>query len=87
MPAGALERGRFQGQDLDHPGRAHEDATALALTWSIFLVSQHRETEQRILNEIELHAGGRPIGADVAGNLAFTRQVIQEAMRLYPPVY
>lgn len=65
---------------------AGHETTALSLAWSIFLVSQHRETERRIQEEIAIHAGDGPIDCAIAQNLTFTRQVVQEAMRLYPPV-
>jgi len=64
---------------------AGHETTALALTWSLFLVSQHPDTEARILAEVTAHAGDLEIDAAVAEKLTFTRQVVQEAMRLYPP--
>jgi cytochrome P450 len=65
---------------------AGHETTALALAWSVYLVSQHEETEARILAEVAACAGDAPIDADIAQKLTFTRQVVEEAMRLYPPV-
>lgn len=66
-------------------GAGHE-TTALALTWTLYLISQHKQTEQRLLDEIRAVAGDAPIGAEHIEALAFTKQVVQESMRLFPPV-
>lgn len=66
-------------------GAGHE-TTALALTWALYLVGRHPPTEARLLAEIEAVAGADSITAAHVEKLAFTRQVVLEAMRLYPPV-
>jgi cytochrome P450 len=66
-------------------GAGHE-TTALALTWTFFLLSSHPEIEMKILAEIEQVTGGAELQADQVGSLIYTRQVIQESMRVYPPV-
>ncbi len=66
-------------------GAGHE-TTALALTWTFFLLSRHPEIEQRVLAEIAEVTGGAPLEADKVASLTYTRQVIQESMRVYPPV-
>lgn len=65
---------------------AGHETTALALTWSLYLVGRHAGTERRILAEVEEVAGNAAITADHVAGLVFTRQVVLEAMRLYPPV-
>lgn len=65
---------------------AGHETTALALTWSLYLVSQHAETEARLVTEIDRVAGGAAIGPEHIESLQFTRQVVQEAIRLFPPV-
>ena len=64
---------------------AGHETTALALTWTFYLLSLHPAAEQRILAEIENVTGGEPVTAEHVPRLSFTGQVIQEAMRLYPP--
>lgn len=64
---------------------AHE-TTALALTWALYLISQHPPTEERLLAEVRSVAGDNPIGAEHVERMSFTRQVVQETMRLFPPV-
>lgn len=66
-------------------GAGHE-TTALALTWALYLIHQHPSTEARLRAEIAEVCGDAPPRPDQADRLVFARQVIEEAMRLYPPV-
>jgi cytochrome P450 len=66
-------------------GAGHE-TTALALTWTFFLLSRHPEIEALVLAEIAAVTGGALLEAAQVAELTYTRQVIQEAMRVYPPV-
>jgi len=64
---------------------AGHDTTALALTYTFYLLSQHPEVEAKLHDELQRVLGGRaPIHDDLA-NLPYTRMVIEESMRLYPP--
>lgn len=63
---------------------AGQDTSAIALTWSVYLAFEHAPTLARIREEIARVAGDAPIAEAHAPELKFTRQVIQEAMRLYP---
>ena len=64
-------------------GAGHE-TTANALIWSLFLLSMSEEWRQRLAAEAEAVLPG-PV-EDYAERLVETRAVIEEAMRLYPPV-
>jgi cytochrome P450 len=67
-------------------GAGHE-TTAVALTWTWYLLSQHREIEEQVRDEVCGLLDGRvPTVADLP-RLALTRRVIEEALRLFPPVY
>ena len=66
-------------------GAGHE-TTALALTWTFFLLSSHKDIEARVLEEIQAVTGGAPLEASQVADLTYTKQVIQESMRVYPPV-
>jgi cytochrome P450 len=59
---------------------------AVALTWAFYLLSGHPEVEQRVKSEIAEVTQGKPLCAEHVGSLGYTKQVIQETMRLYPPV-
>lgn len=63
------------------------ETTALTLTWSWYLLSQHPQAEQKLVQEWASVLGGRTPGADDLTALPYTSAVINEAMRLYPPVY
>lgn len=64
-------------------GAGHE-TTANALTWTLFLLSTFPEADARLAAEVG-RVSGTP-GADELGQLSETRMILEEAMRLYPPV-
>ncbi|MFT8246237.1 cytochrome P450 [Roseomonas sp. BN140053] len=64
---------------------AGHETTALALAWSFYLLALHPAVEARVLAEIAAVTGGGPLRPDHVPALTYVRQVIQEAMRLYPP--
>lgn len=64
---------------------AGHETTALALAWTLYLLSLHPEVEARLLAEIETVEGPHGLPAGAVGELAYCRQVIEESMRLYPP--
>lgn len=67
---------------------AGHETTANALAWTWYLLGQHRDVEERVLREIdELSAGGRALGFDDVPRLPYTRRVLMESMRLFPPAW
>lgn len=64
-------------------GAGHE-TTANTLTWALFLLSQSEEWRARLAREADAVLDG-PVET-YAESLVETRAVIEEAMRLYPPV-
>jgi cytochrome P450 len=66
---------------------AGHETTATALSWIWYLLSQHPEVEAKLHAELDEVLGGRtPAMSDLA-NLNYTGMVVDEAMRLYPPVW
>jgi cytochrome P450 len=64
---------------------AGHETTAMALTWTWYLLSQHPEVEERLVGEVSRVLRGRaPTVADLA-QLPYTEMVVRESMRLYPP--
>jgi cytochrome P450 len=66
---------------------AGHETTANALTWTWYLLSQHPEVETRLRAEWNQVLGGRTPAAADAEKLEYTRRVLSEAMRLYPPAW
>ena len=67
-------------------GAGHE-TTANALIWTFYLLAEHPEVEQALHRELDQVLQGRaPTVADLPA-LPYTRMVIEEAMRLYPPAW
>ena len=64
---------------------AGHETTALALTWTFYLLSLYPEIEERVRGEIAAVTEGGPVHPNHIDELAYTNQVIQELMRLYPP--
>jgi cytochrome P450 len=83
---GGLSDVELRDQLLTFIAAGHE-TTAVALAWTWYLLSQHPEAERRLRDEVAGVLDGRTPGADDVPRLAFTRQVIEESLRLYPPVY
>ena len=66
---------------------AGHETVANALTWTFYLISQYPETEKKLLKELtDVLGNGLPSPED-ADNLKYTRMVLTESMRLYPPVW
>ena len=66
---------------------AGHETTAHALTWTFYLLAQNPEAERRLHAEVDSVLGDRPARFDDLSSLPWTQQVLEEAMRLYPPVY
>lgn len=64
---------------------AGHETTAIALTWALYLVANDRECQDALRAEAEAVLADRTPGAQDAANLTLHRQVIEEALRLFPP--
>jgi cytochrome P450 len=85
-PDGSLRRSRLQDELLTLLLAGHE-TTASTLSWTWYLIDKHPEVADRMRAEALTVLGDRtPRFEDVHG-LRYTNMVIQEAMRLYPPVW
>jgi cytochrome P450 len=65
---------------------AGHETTSLALSWAFYLLSRHPEAEARLVEEASRVLGGRRPTVDDVPKLEYTRMVLLETMRLYPPV-
>jgi len=66
---------------------AGHETTAKALTWSLYLMSQHPDVAAQVHAEIDAVLGDRDATIADIPALAISRSVIQEAMRMYPPIW
>ncbi|WP_312161462.1 cytochrome P450 [Phenylobacterium sp.] len=66
---------------------AGHETTANAITWSLYLLSRAPTVQERAATEAmtALAAGGG--ASEIAARLPYVRMVLEEAMRLYPPVH
>jgi cytochrome P450 len=88
-----LLRAQSRGEQTDEQLRdevvtmllAGHDTTALTLTYTWYLLSEHPAERERVHEEIDA-VEGRPTMADIR-EFDYVEWVIDEAMRLYPPVY
>lgn len=66
---------------------AGHETTAIALSWTWYLLALHPEIEKKLLEEIQGVLGGRLPTVNDLQNLRYAEMVILESMRLYPPAY
>jgi cytochrome P450 len=75
----ALVRATFKqwlGADLLH----------VLFTWTLHMLATHGDVEARWHAELDAVLGERPATAEDLGALVYTRRVIKESLRLYPPI-
>jgi cytochrome P450 len=66
---------------------AGHETTANALTWTWYLLARNPEAAEKLHDEVARVLGRRaPDGLDLA-QLPYTRMVVEESMRLYPPAW
>lgn len=65
---------------------AGHETTANALGWTWYLLSRHPEAESRLHAEVDALGRALPSAADMA-RLSYTRAVVAESMRLFPPAW
>jgi cytochrome P450 len=66
---------------------AGHETTAVALSWTWYLLAQHPEVDARLADELRVVLAGRPPTVADLPTLRYTEMVVMESMRLYPPAY
>lgn len=66
---------------------AGHETTANALSWTLYLLSEHPDVEERLIDEIDRVMKGRLPTPDDYMKLTFTQNIIWESLRLYPPSF
>lgn len=66
---------------------AGHETTALALSWTWYLLSQNPSAEARLHEELDRTLLGRSPTPDDLDRMPYLNAVIRESLRLYPPAY
>ena len=66
---------------------AGHETMATALAWTLWLLAKDQATQERLRAEIEAVVGERAVDPEDIDRLTFTRQTLQELMRLFPPAF
>jgi cytochrome P450 len=66
---------------------AGHETVASALTWTLSLLARHPAAQARLHAELDDVLAGREPGWDDLARLPWTRAVVDEALRLYPPAW
>ncbi|MEV4625772.1 cytochrome P450 [Micromonospora sp. NPDC049523] len=66
---------------------AGHETTASTLTWSLYLIDQHPQVWERMHAEAVEVLGDRPPVYEDLRRLTYTAMVVEEVMRLFPPVW
>jgi cytochrome P450 len=66
---------------------AGHETTAIALSWTWWLLAQHPEVEAKLHAELDSVLGGRSPKLEDLPRLPYNEKVITESLRLYPPAW
>ena len=66
---------------------AGHETSSNALSWLLYLLSSRPDCLERLRQEFDTVLGGAPLGYSDVPKFEFAAQVIQEALRLYPPFW
>lgn len=66
---------------------AGHETTAIALSWTCYLVAQNPEIEARLVEELRAVLGDREPAVEDVPRLRYTEMILKESMRLYPAVW
>ena len=63
------------------------ETTANTLSFTLFLIAKHAKIQEKLLQEVAVIDFENDDLMQLMGKLPFTKQCLEEAMRLYPPAY
>ena len=66
---------------------AGHETTAVSLSWTLYLLSQHPEAGHKLRRELDGVLAGRTPQLEDMARLPYTDKVVRESMRLYPPAW
>ncbi len=66
---------------------AGHETSAGTLNWAWYLLSEHPDVERKVLDELVRVTGGEDPTEEQLGKLEYLGYVLEETLRLYPPVW
>ena len=66
---------------------AGHETSANSLAWTLYLLATHPEVEARLTEDLTAHLNGALATAADLPRIPYLKQVVQESMRIYPPVW
>ncbi len=63
------------------------ETTGTSLAWTLYVLSVNPLVRRRLEDEVNEVLGGAPATVDDLPALKYTRMVVQESLRLYPPIW
>ncbi|MEJ7809649.1 MAG: cytochrome P450 [Gemmatimonadaceae bacterium] len=66
---------------------ASTETQAVAEGWTLYLLWRHPEVLEQLRDEVSRVAGESRVSVQHVATMTYTKQVLQEALRLYPPSY
>ncbi len=65
---------------------AGHETTSNLLTWTLYLLAKHRAVTDKLREEFEAVTNGKPLQLDDLPSLNYTKAVLNESLRIRPPV-
>ncbi|GAA4827330.1 hypothetical protein GCM10025787_01620 [Saccharopolyspora rosea] len=66
---------------------AGHETTGCALAWTLYALAQHVDVRRRLTAELDEVLAGRTPTAEDLPKLTYLRQVVDESLRMYPPIW
>ena len=66
---------------------AGHETSANALAWTLYLLATHPEVEARLTEDLAARLNGAPATAADLPRIPYLKEIVQESMRIYPPVW
>ena len=66
---------------------AGHETTGSGLAWALYALAQHPGVLRQLRDELDGKLGGRPPTVKELESLTFLEQVVNEALRVYPPIW
>ncbi|MFI6933305.1 cytochrome P450 [Streptomyces sp. NPDC050287] len=66
---------------------AGHETTAVSLCWTLLSIANHPHVQDELDEEIGRVLGGGTPDAETAADLTYTRMVVDESLRMYPPIW